>query len=204
MMAPRRPAITIRRAAVADAEAIAATFASPKAMAGTLQVPFPSLEKWRKWLADSPPDDFVLVAVIGGEVVGNLGLHLTSKSPRRRNAAALGMSVRDEWHRRGVGSALLAAAVDLADNWLNFKRIELTVYTDNAVALALYRKFGFEIEGTLRAYAFRGGRFIDAYTMARIAPLQPSGAGSAGKKRNGAKLGATTRTVTANKRKRPA
>jgi putative acetyltransferase len=170
MMAPRRPAITIRRADVSDAEAIQATFASPKAMAGTLQVPFPSLEKWRKWLADSPPDDYVLVAEVAGEVVGNLGLHATSKSPRRRHAAGLGMSVRDDWHGRGVGSALLAAAIDLADNWLNYTRIELTVYTDNDVALALYRKFGFEIEGTLRDYAFRGGRFIDAYTMARIAP----------------------------------
>ncbi len=169
-MAPRRPAITIRRAAVGDAEAIQATFASPKAMAGTLQVPFPSLEKWRKWLADSPADDYVLVAEVAGEVVGNLGLHATSKSPRRRHAAGLGMSVRDDWHGRGVGSALLAAAIDLADNWLNYTRIELTVYTDNDVALALYRKFGFEIEGTLRDYAFRGGRFIDAYTMARIAP----------------------------------
>ena len=37
-------------------------------------------------------------------------------------------------------------------------RIELTVYTDNAAAIALYRKFGFEIEGTHRAYALRDGR----------------------------------------------
>ena len=189
MMAPRRPAITIRRAAVSDAEAIQATFASPKAMAGTLQVPFPSLEKWRKWLADSPADDFVLVAEVAGEVVGNLGLHATSKSPRRRHAAGLGMSVRDDWHRRGVGTALLAAAIDLADNWLNYTRIELTVYTDNDVALALYRKFGFEVEGTLKSYAFRGGRYIDAYTMARIAPMRKAPAPKA--------------TASKNKRKRP-
>ncbi len=56
----------------------------------------------------------------------------------------------------------------MADNWLNYTRLELTVYTDNAAALALYRKFGFEIEGTLKAYAFRDGRYIDAYTMARL------------------------------------
>lgn len=190
MMAPRRPTITIRRAAVSDAEAIQATFATPKAMAGTLQVPFPSIEKWRKWLADAPADDFVLVAEIAGEVVGNLGLHLTSKSPRRRHAASIGMSVRDDWHGRGVGTALLAAAVDLADNWLNFARVELTVYTDNAVAVALYRKFGFEIEGTLKAYAFRGGCFIDAYTMARFSPLQ--------------KVSATKDNGKGKKRKRPA
>jgi putative acetyltransferase len=170
MMAPRRPAITIRRATVGDAEGIQATFASPKAMAGTLQLPFPSLERWRKWLADDAADDFVLVAEVAGEVVGNLGLHAASKSPRRRHAGAIGMSVRDDWQGRGVGTALMVAAVDLADNWLNYTRLELTVYTDNAVALALYRKFGFEIEGTLKGYAFRSGCFIDAYTMARCAP----------------------------------
>ena len=172
MMASRRPAITIRRATAGDAEAIQATFASPKAMAGTLQLPFPSLERWRKWLADGAQDDYVLVAEVAGKVVGNLGLHAASKSPRRRHAGGLGMSVRDDWHGRGVGTALMAAAIDLADNWLNYRRLELTVYTDNAAALALYRKFGFEIEGTLRDYAFRGGVFIDAYTMARIAPAQ--------------------------------
>ncbi len=188
------PAITIRRAAVADAEAIQATFSTPKAMAGTLQVPFPSVEKWRKRLADSPADDYVLVAEVGGEVVGNLGLHLASKSPRRRHAAGLGMSVRDDWHSRGVGNALLAAAIDLADNWLNYTRIELTVYTDNAVALALYRKFGFEIEGTLKSYAFRDGRFIDAYTMARLAPA----------KHIATKRIAAKGKVPAAKRKRPA
>jgi putative acetyltransferase len=175
MMAPRRPVITIRRAEVSDAGAIQATFASPKAMAGTLQVPYPSAEKWRKWLAEASADDFILVAEVAGEVVGNLGLHLASKSPRRRHAAGIGMSVRDDWHGRGVGTALLAAALDLADNWLNFVRLELTVYTDNAVALALYRKFGFEVEGTLKSYAFRNGRFIDAYTMARISPSHQEG-----------------------------
>jgi putative acetyltransferase len=167
-MAPRKPAITIRRAEAGDAHAIHATFSTPKAMAGTLQLPFPTVEMWRKRLSDVPADDFILVAEVGGNVVGNLGLHLASKSPRRRHAGAIGMSVRDDWHNRGVGSALLAAAVDLADNWLNYTRLELTVYTDNAAAVALYRKFGFEIEGTLKWYAFRGGRMIDAYTMARV------------------------------------
>ena len=35
-------------------------------------------------------------------------------------------------------------------------------------AIALYRKFGFEIEGTHKAYALRDGRYVDAYAMARI------------------------------------
>jgi len=201
-MAPRRPAITIRRAALSDAEAIQATFASPKAMAGTLQVPFPSVEKWRKWLAELPADDFVLVAEIAGEVVGNLGLHPAAKSPRRRHAGGIGMSVRDDWQGRGVGSALLAAALDLADNWLNYTRLELTVYTDNAAAQALYRKFGFDIEGTLRSYAFRNGRFIDAYTMARLSPLARAGADAAARMSHAGSKAAAKGHVAARRRKR--
>jgi L-phenylalanine/L-methionine N-acetyltransferase len=63
---------------------------------------------------------------------------------------------------------LMEAALDLADNWLDLTRIELSVYTDNAAGIALYKKFGFEIEGTHRRYAFRNGGYVDSYSMARI------------------------------------
>jgi putative acetyltransferase len=78
------------------------------------------------------------------------------------------MAVHDDWQGKGVGAALMEAALDLADNWLNLTRIELSVYTDNAAAVALYEKFGFEIEGTHRRFAFRNGEYVDAYSMARI------------------------------------
>jgi putative acetyltransferase len=58
--------------------------------------------------------------------------------------------------------------LDLADNWLDLTRIELSVYTDNAAGIVLYEKFGFEIEGTHRRYAFRNGEYVDAYSMARV------------------------------------
>ncbi len=58
--------------------------------------------------------------------------------------------------------------MDLADRWLNLCRLELTVYTDNEPAIKLYRKFAFEVEGTLRKYSFREGVFVDAHMMARI------------------------------------
>ena len=58
-------------------------------------------------------------------------------------------------------------ALDVADNWIGYTRLELTVYTDNAAAVALYRKAGFVIEGTARRYALRNGEYVDAYMMAR-------------------------------------
>ena len=80
------------------------------------------------------------------------------------------MGVHDRFQGRGVGSALMAAMTDLADNWLGLHRIELTVYADNAPAVHLYEKFGFALEGTLRDFAYRNGAYVDAYAMARLRP----------------------------------
>ena len=83
-----------------------------------------------------------------------------------------------QYHRRrveghcgqGVGTALMTAMTDLADNWLGLRRIELHVYTNNEPAVHLYDKFGFVIEGTARQFALRGGAYVDAYAMARPHP----------------------------------
>jgi putative acetyltransferase len=69
---------------------------------------------------------------------------------------------------RGVGSALMREMIDLCDNWLRVERIELTVFADNAPAIAVYKKYGFEIEGTGKRYALRNGEYVDAYYMARM------------------------------------
>ena len=108
------------------------------------------------------------MACVEDEVVGSLGLETSPTRWRMRHVATIGMAVRDDWQGRGVGTALMEAALDLADNWLGTTRVELTVYTDNAAAIALYEKFGFEIEGTHRHYAFRNGAYADSYSMARI------------------------------------
>jgi L-phenylalanine/L-methionine N-acetyltransferase len=85
-----------------------------------------------------------------------------------RHVGTIGIAVHDDWQGRGVGTALMEAALNLADNWLNLTRMELRVYVDNPAAMALYKRFGFEIEGTHRRLAFRNGEYVDAYSMARI------------------------------------
>jgi len=78
------------------------------------------------------------------------------------------MAVHDGWIGRGVGGMMMREVIDIAERWLGLRRLELTVYTDNVLALALYRKFNFALEGTHRAYALRDGMLVDAYTMARL------------------------------------
>ncbi|MQR01526.1 GNAT family N-acetyltransferase [Glaciimonas soli] len=159
--------IHIRHSEAEDIEAIKDIYACPKAMAGTLQLPFPTLKKWQKQLSELPVGVYSLVAVIDNIIVGQLGLEANQR-PRRKHVASFGIAVKDAYQGQGVGSKLLAAAIDLADNWLNITRIELTVFTDNAAAIATYKKHGFIIEGESAQYAFRNGEFVSVYHMARL------------------------------------
>ena len=159
---------TSRRAEPSDYEAVQQIFSGPKAIWGTLQSPFSSVEQWRKRLAEPPEGLVSLVACVESEVVGQLSLQTFPTRPRRRHVGHIGMAVRDDWQGKGTGTALMQAAVDLADKWLNLTRLELEVYTDNEAAIRLYEKFGFIIEGTLAQHSFRDGRYVDSHLMARL------------------------------------
>jgi putative acetyltransferase len=80
------------------------------------------------------------------------------------------MAVHKDWLSKGIGSALMHSAINLADKWLNLFRLELVVFVDNVSAVKLYEKLGFNIEGRLREFAFRDGEYADAYIMGRIRP----------------------------------
>ena len=176
-------AITIRRAEPGDYAGICRTFEGESVYSGTLQLPFPSAEIWRKRIAEPKVDDILLVAIVDGEIAGNAGLHPAAGSPRRSHAMHLGMVVGEGFQGKGVGDALMKALLAIADGWMNVFRIELTVFTDNKRAIALYRKHGFEIEGTHKAYALRAGNYTDTYSMARVRFKQIGTASDRGVKR---------------------
>lgn len=161
------PNILIQCLAETHLESLAALYNDPAVCRQVLQMPHQSVEVWRKRLSASNERQLKLVAVQGSEVIGHIGLEQSSRI-RQTHVGSIGMVVTPAWHRKGVGSKMLAAVLDVADNWMNLRRVELTVYADNEAAIGLYQKFGFETEGRLRQYAIRDGMMVDALTMSRL------------------------------------
>ena len=111
--------------------------------------------------ADLRRDDANLfVADDEGAIVGLLGIELTSYG-----VADFGMMVAADRRGQGIGSALMAAAIEWART-AGAHKLSLQVWPHNEAARALYRKFGFEEEGLLRRqYRRRNGELWDAIVM---------------------------------------
>jgi hypothetical protein len=73
------------------------------------------------------------------------------RPPKAQHAQAL-------LHEQLTDGPRPGALVDAADNWLNVRRIELTVHVDNEPGIRLYKKFCFEAEGTHRGGSHPGAR----------------------------------------------
>ncbi|RQN38814.1 GNAT family N-acetyltransferase [Paraburkholderia tropica] len=149
-----------------DAEQLHALIYAPSMAHGDPQTPFRTLESTREWIAKRTPQLIMIGAWMGEELVGEGQVQVGRM--RRAHVAEIGVGVHGDWQRRGVGSRLMAEMLDLADNWLGLRRLELKVFVDNEGAIALYRKFGFEIEGRLRGNMLRDGAYIDSFLMGRL------------------------------------
>ncbi len=156
-----------------DAEALAQIFQQPAVVAGTMRTPHESIAKNAAMFAADDPNRRMLVATLDERVVGNISLHFVERVGRRRHIAAIGMMVDEAFHARGIGGALLDAAIALAERWMHVQRLELDVHVDNARGLALYRSRGFTIEGVARAFSLRDGVLVDAFRMARVSAALP-------------------------------
>lgn len=155
-----------------DAPALARIYAQPEVARQTLGLPDVDLAEWQKRVAGHDPaaGSWLLVAVDADERVRAQATLKRHPQARRAHAGWIALMVDQEVRGRGIGRALLAHVLELADHWLGLRRLELEVNADHVAAVTLYQGLGFAVEGTLRGYALRDGRLIDVLTMARLRP----------------------------------
>lgn len=124
----------------------------------TAELPLVSLEAIQQQIRQSTNHHFMLVACEGNTVIGTLTFAQSDK-PRLCHVGRISQVVVHQTYRgRGIGIELMRSLIELADSWLNLKRLELLVYTDNDPTIHLYSKFGFISEGILRQNLWlRGG-----------------------------------------------
>jgi RimJ/RimL family protein N-acetyltransferase len=109
-------------------------------------------------------DAAVFVAETPAGIVGRLSVARDSH-PASRHVADLGLMVAASHRRRGIGTALLDAAVAWARE-TGVRKLELHVFPHNEAAIALYEKYGFRREGYRTAHYRREDGFVDAILMA--------------------------------------
>jgi RimJ/RimL family protein N-acetyltransferase len=113
---------------------------------------FAAVAEERDGIAAEPPIDVekraaswrlegTLVATAADEVVGMLHV-----DPSRFGFGEIGMMVSRDWRGRGVGTALVAAAIEWGREH-GLHKLSLSVFPHNEAAIGLYRKFGFTEEG---------------------------------------------------------
>ena len=159
---------TIRPMELGDAAGFNVLRRMPGVFENTLGLPSERVQHSIDGFQRFGPDDHIFVAVLAdGTVIGSAGLQVCA-NPRMRHVGTLGMLVHTDFQNQGIGSALMNAALELADSWLMLRRVELEVYADNEDAIRLYQRLGFETEGRKREAAVKDGAYADILLMARL------------------------------------
>ena len=149
----------VRPALPGDARAMAESFAAvAEERDGIATEPPVDIEERAALFARSM--DGSVVAVAGGRIVGFLHVEVS-----RHGFGDFGMLVDRDWRGRGVGSALIQAAIGWARSQ-GLHKLCLEVFAHNAAAIAVYRKSGFVEEGRrVKQYRRANGELWDSIIM---------------------------------------
>lgn len=170
---PNGELLTVRSLCTEDAEALevfrCATYSETHFMARYPEE-CTSLEAVQKGLAGSESSalNFEVGAFSGTKLVGKFGVAQVRPHIKYRHRAVMGISVLKEAWGGGLGSFLMQLAVDQAKA-NGFEQLELGVCSDNARAIHLYEKFGFERCGTMpHAFKLKDGTYRDEIMMVKM------------------------------------
>lgn len=152
-----------------DTEMLWAMFSTlSEASVSNLIPPF-TRERIESWTSNIDYNEVLaIVAVIEEKgmrrIVGSASLKFNSQEVFKHKAE-LGITVHDNYQNLGIGTALLNHLLTIA-RMKKLKKVWLMVNTGNDKAIQLYKKAGFEIEGTMRKELYLKGKYLDEYRMA--------------------------------------
>jgi arylformamidase len=110
-------------------------------------------------------DAFFLGAFEDGALIGTVGVQMESRAKLRHQATVIGMYVAAEHARRGIGQALVKACVERARTIEPLQMLILTVTSNNAHAVRMYRHAGFVEYGREPRTMRIGDRYYDKTMM---------------------------------------
>jgi ribosomal protein S18 acetylase RimI-like enzyme len=158
--------IEIRSARESDAEAIRAALAAVAAEKRYIAtVTGFSLDETRAFLRHIVEGNLPQVTALAGDTVVGFCDILPNAAVGFTHVARLGMAVRSEWRRQGIGRQLLEACLARAKQ-AGIEKVELEVYSDNLGAVRLYESFGFAREGVKLRGRKLDERYQDVVLMA--------------------------------------
>ena len=127
------------------------------------QSPMP--EQVRLFMASHTGENSVVFLAFQNEqLLGTVNLTRFAR-PHLNHAAGLGLNVKFGERGKGIGRALLNAALTWFEAALDLERIELEVTSNNRPAIHLYESFGFSHEGVKRGAVKKGDRYFDLHVM---------------------------------------
>ncbi|MHA2504597.1 MAG: N-acetyltransferase family protein [Candidatus Kariarchaeaceae archaeon] len=111
----------------------------------------------------SLPRNIIILGFIDDEQVAMADI--TSRPrPRLKHLGELGISVRKDFWRMGIGQEMMQYLIEWARD-VGLRKINLEVRSDHQGGIALYRKMGFVDEGMGTRTMFIKGQFVDTLRM---------------------------------------
>jgi L-amino acid N-acyltransferase YncA len=158
-------AVTVRRAHEGDLPDILRIY-NDEILTGTAtwdEEPW-TLERRQAWFKEHDASTPVLIAEVDGMVAGFAYLTRMSEKSGWRFTRENTIYLDRPYRGRGVGTVLLGALLEEA-RALGLRLIVASITSENEPSIALHRKLGFEVVGTLHQAGFKFGRRLDTTYM---------------------------------------
>ncbi len=127
-----------------------------------------TVEQEENWIRSflEKENSLLIVAESAGRIIGNIDISGHQRN-MMQHTAVIGMGILSEWRNSGLGTQLMQHGIQWAKENPLLELLWLQVYTENQMAIALYKKMGFEENGVIKNFFNHHNRYYDNLTMSQ-------------------------------------